>query len=59
MLQRKSVVLNYLAVDRNKCHVLYSENSIVEIRGSFEKTKEPDSTSEWTSCKCGTDERVL
>ena len=53
------MVLNYLAVDRNKCHVLYSENSIVEIRGSFEKTKEPDSTSEWTSCKCGTDERVL
>lgn len=51
--------LNYLAVDRNECRVLYRRNTVVEIRGSFEKTREPDSTSEWTSCKLGTDERVL
>jgi hypothetical protein len=53
------VDLNYLAVDPNKCHVLYCGNTLVEIRGSFEKTREPDRASEWTSCKFGTDERVL
>ena len=51
--------LNYLAEDRNESHVLYRGNAVVEIRGSFEKTRGPDSTSEWTSCTFGTDERVL
>jgi len=59
MLQRKSVDPTYLAVDRNECHVLYRGNTVVEIRGSFERTRELDSTSERTTCKFGTDEHVL
>ena len=59
MLQRKPTDLSYLAVDRNECHVLYCGNTVVEIRGSFEKTRELDSTSERTSCKIGTDKHVL
>jgi len=51
--------LSYLAVDRNKCHVLYRGSTVVEIRGSFEKTRELDSTSERTSCMFGTDKHVL
>lgn len=51
--------LSYLALDRNECQVLYRGNTLVEIRGSFEKTRELDSTSERTSCKLGTDEHVL
>jgi len=53
------VDLNYLAVDRNECHVLYRGNTVVEISVSFEKTREPDSASEWTSLKFGTEERVF
>lgn len=59
MLQRKSVDINCLAMDLHECHVLYRGNTVVEIMGSFEKTRELESTSEWTSCKFGTDEHLL